>query len=540
MDKKEYVTRYERQESIHKKGFNMSGRDILVSDNVIDYTRVKIGNGKNSKNSDVSVNLRTALNSLDTAYTDKAIILSAIQNKDLQTLREISDFYYDISGIYKRGCEYLALLYRYDYYVTPYTKRGKKINKNKILNQFDEVLEYLEKSNLKQKFSDISLEILKHGSYYGYKIDSKDQIILQDLPAKYCRSKYFIGDRPAVEFNMKFFDDNFRDTAYRNKILTIFPKEFAVGYEMYKNGLLPAEVSGEENSWYLLNPNNAVKFNLNNSDIPYLISAIPAILDLEEAKEIDRKRMLQQLAKIIIQKLPIDKNGDLVFDVDEAKDLHANAVAMLRDVIGADVLTTFADIKVEDMDNTTSVSANADSLVKVERSVYDQFGFAKSLFNPDGNLSLDKSIYKDEAGVRDFLRQYEFFINFCLKSFEDKNISYQAKFLETTIYNYKDLSKLYKEQVQLGYSKLLPQIALGHSQREILAELTFENDILEISDIMVPAQMSSTMSSKDKDKIKKDNLPNNQNIVDDEKKVGRKELPDDQKSDKTIANRESM
>jgi hypothetical protein len=35
--------------------------------------------------------------------------------------------------------------------------------------------------------------------------------------------------------------------------------------------------------------------------------------------------------------------------------------------------------------------------------------------------------------------------------------------LETTQYNYKDLAKYYKEQVQLGYSKMLPQIALGHS-----------------------------------------------------------------------------
>jgi len=27
--------------------------------------------------------------------------------------------------------------------------------------------------------------------------------------------------------------------------------------------------------------------------------------------------------------LPLDKNGDLIFDVDEARDIHNNAVAML-------------------------------------------------------------------------------------------------------------------------------------------------------------------------------------------------------------------
>ena len=112
-------------------------------------------------------------------------------------------------------------------------------------------------------------------------------------------------------------------------------------------------------------------------------------------------------------------------------------------------------------------------------------------------------------------------------------------FLETTNYNYKDLSKLYKEQVQLGYSKLLPQLALGHSQGEILAELKFEKDILDLSSIMVPAQMSSTMSGKDKGKNEQSNQNNNQKIIE-EKEAGRKELPDDQKSDKTLANREAM
>nr|DAD78629.1 MAG TPA: portal protein [Siphoviridae sp. ctB3v5] len=32
------------------------------------------------------------------------------------------------------------------------------------------------------------------------------------------------------------------------------------------------------------------------------------------------------MLKIIVQKLPLDKNSDLVFDVDEARDIHNNAV----------------------------------------------------------------------------------------------------------------------------------------------------------------------------------------------------------------------
>jgi hypothetical protein len=44
-----------------------------------------------------------------------------------------------------------------------------------------------------------------------------------------------------------------------------------------------------------------------------------------------------------------------------------------------------------------------------------------------------------------------------------KKYNFRFYFLETTQYNYKDLSKMYKEQTQIGFSKMLPQVALGHS-----------------------------------------------------------------------------
>ena len=291
----------------------------------------------------------------------------------------------------------------------------------------------------------------------------------------------------------------------------------------------------------MLDTKYAVKFNLNDSDMPYLINAIPAIIDLDEAQEVDRKRMLQQLMKILIQKLPLDKNGDLIFDVEEGKDLHRNAVDMLSRTLGVEVLTTFADIDVKDMDTTTSITSKADALSKVERTVYNTMGISKNLFNTEGNTALEKSILDDEASVKDFLFQFQDFANEALEPFNKnkKKCELKLKILETTIYNYKELAKLYKEQVQLGYSKLLPQLALGHSQKEILAELVFENDILELSKIMIPAQSSSQMSSDALDKLKKSDSNNNQKIIE-EKKSGREELPDDQKSDKTLANREAL
>jgi hypothetical protein len=41
------------------------------------------------------------------------------------------------------------------------------------------------------------------------------------------------------------------------------------------------------------------------------------------------------------------------------------------------------------------------------------------------------------------------------------------------------------------------QIALGHSQSFILNTATFENEVLNLTEIMIPPLMSSTMSSAD-------------------------------------------
>jgi hypothetical protein len=83
------------------------------------------------------------------------------------------------------------------------------------------------------------------------------------------------------------------------------------------------------------------------------------------------------------------------------------------------------------------------------------------------------------------------------KSANKKKYNFRLYMLETTQYNYQELSKMYKEQVQLGYSKMLPQIALGHSQSSILNTAYFENEVMHLSEIMIPPLMSSTMNMED-------------------------------------------
>ena len=518
---------------IKKKGFNMIGtEDYQISNQAsssyvpIDFAKIRVGV---KSLSDATLRLGDFYKA-NPLLADKSQVLRAIQYGDLQKMRNISNYFYKVSGIYQRLCRYMAYMYRYDWLVTPYYSDTMK--PEKLLEGFNKVLTYLDKFEVKKFFGEVALKVIRNGCYYGYLIAKEGSVVVQELPPKYCRSRFYVNGQPAVEFNMKYFNDMFQNAEQLAKMLKIFPPEFEKGYKLYKQGKLKPDFPGDESGWYLLEVGSVIKFNLNGEDFPPFIAVIPAIIDLDAAQDLDRRKMQQQLLKIIIQKMPIDKNGDLVFDVDEAQQLHNNAVQMLSKAIGIDVLTTFADVEVADMaDNKTSTTT--DELEKVERTVFNEAGVSQMQFNTDGNIALEKSILNDEASMWNLIQQFETFLNVLLIPYNKspKKVNYRAQILPTTIYNYKDLAKQYKEHTQLGYSKMLPQIALGQSQSSVLATAYFENDILDLINVFIPPLMSSTMNAE----VLNRKQGNGQG-----QGAGRPEKQNDQKSTKTIQNKESM
>ena len=412
------------------------------------------------------------------------------------------------------------------------------------MTEFNSLLSFLDNSHLKKVCGDVALEVIKNGAYYGYINELADKVVLQQLPIKYCRSRYNAGTRPAVEFNMKFFDEQFRDINYRMKVLKMFPKEFSKGYLLYKQSKLVPDGQGDTDGWYLLDPEKAVKFCVNESDTPLFINAIPSLIDLDAAQDLDRRKQMQKLLKIVVQKLPLDKNGDLIFDIDEARDIHNNAVEMLSRAVCVDVLTTFTDVEVADMSDSNTTTSK-DDLAKVERTVFNSLGISQNLFNTDSNMSLEKSILNDESSLRTLLLQFHMFFDELVQSKckNKKKVLFNLYMLETTQFNFKEMSKLYKEQVQIGYSKMLPQIALGHSQSSIIHTAFFENNILHLNELMIPPLQSSTMNAEALAATHKRNSGKDavaDGLEDTNSQGGRPEKPDDEKSDKTIANKESM
>ena len=100
MNTEELVEQVNRNDVIHAKGFNMLNNcSEYYSDAVpTEYRKIKVG----VKNLDDAVlNLGSIASSLPTrGYANKKTILTALADNNLEELRNISNFYYNINGMY--------------------------------------------------------------------------------------------------------------------------------------------------------------------------------------------------------------------------------------------------------------------------------------------------------------------------------------------------------------------------------------------------------------------------------------------------------
>ena len=180
-----------RQDAIRAKGFNM-GTTATTQ-----YGKIKVG----VKTIDDAILDLGSLKSGNKMIADKSVIMRAMAEKDLVKLREISDYFFHTSGIYEKTCKYFATMYRYDWYVVPEIY-GENVKEDKVVKDFAKVLNYLDNSYIKKICGEIALKVIKDGAYYAYIAEGKDGLVLQDLPINYCRSRFSIGNQPAVEFKI--------------------------------------------------------------------------------------------------------------------------------------------------------------------------------------------------------------------------------------------------------------------------------------------------------------------------------------------------
>lgn len=458
-----------------------------------------------------------------------------IREGDLETLRSLSKYYYRTNSEYRNNIDFLAHLPLYDTMVIPVYQEGRG-SKSQILKAFYAACDFVEKLDIPNTFSRITTEWLKTGIYNGLLRKDGDRYVIQDLPLEYCRTRFKdFNNLNILEFNLGYFDHIYDEESRLEALLT-FPDIVQKAYRQWKNHT-------RDNEWVDLPAGTGgICFGFMGDLTPLLIASIPELKKLDDAVKREEKRDENELYKLLIQKMPIDNQGQLVFELDEVAEIHASVAEMLKNTDTVDVLTTFGDTSLESLQETSAASQSSDRIDKYKKNAWDALGRGEILFNPEGSSSLAYEIKKDEALMIAYLNVYETWIRFHLNDmFARKDVHFDFEILPTTVFNRQDLQISYFRGAQYGYSKMFAGVAMGIKQTDQLSLMNFENDFLEMSAKMVPLQSSyttsgNTIQSEEKNNSSAQNTSNSSSSQDITNTGGRPELPDEQKSEKTQAN----
>lgn len=463
------------------------------------------------------------------SYGDKALVTTedirlaldrAFKNKDVKQIRALSRHFFKVSGVYSSAAQYLAFLPTYDYMITPRVF-GIEVGEESITREVVNQLLFLENMHLKESLKSISLDVIVDGVSYVYMRRQGKKAVLQKLPVEYCRTKNSLDGFPVVEFNLQYIEEAIGEEEKAKKLNSL-PPEIVYEYNLWKNNNYPSRRRLNSNSsgfnpgtWIVLDPKKATAFYFYPSKQPILANSFFAILDLMELKGIEKKKAENELYNLVVQKFKFTDDDEPILELPDMQAFHESAKKIFEGTSQTDLLTTLADIQ---NINLNEAAAAPIDFTPWNKSVYGELGISSQLFSTEGNMALEKSIIVDESLIFTIVDKYQNWLNMILKEeFSEGSEKYRTNlsFPPITTMNRNELAQKYKDLATLGYSKVLPALAMGQSQLDVLSVPIFENSILNLSDSMEPLQSSHTASAKE---------------------GGRPPLPDSQKSEKTIQN----
>lgn len=441
-------------------------------------------------------------------------IQTILSSGSLEQKQNLSEEFFEKDGFYKRIIMHYASLLKYVGILIPNPKNGKNLSTDHIKKRYQNSVNFLGKIALPIFLADCAQKVLRRGSYYGLILKKTPEIFsVLELPYGYCRSSYKTESGiDIVEFNLRYFD-TFYKSEEREIILSSYPKYFRNEYNSLRNGT-------RKKVWLKIPPQDGIYFNF-WSDSPLFLPTIDAIVRYGEAVDTEMERDREEIRKIIIQQIPHLNDGTLLFEPEEAEQIHRGTVGMMKKNESVSVLTTYADVEVATTRGPADTKSN--TLDKMVQNIYSSSGTSSQIFSSVGSTTLGFSIQNDLSLMMVLANKFSFFITRIVNDlFGHINVDFKYQVLPITLYNEDEYINRSFKLASSGYSFLIPMLALGFEQGDLENLKDLETELLKLDEKLVPLKSSYTQSGEEGG----------------ERGAPKKKL--EEKSPKTIQNEESL
>lgn len=425
-----------------------------------------------------------------TTYTKEAY-RTYIQNpsSNESAIRNMSNFLYRVSMPYRRLINYMSDIPLFYWNLIPQIDASGNVSADKIFKNYYKMLQTLENMSIDTEMRKVLNTTLREGVFYGFIYSDKNTFFIHKLDPDYCRIVQLEAGCYNFAFDLSYFDKYSTYLEYMDPYFTTL-------YNLYKNDSNNAR-------WQLIEPSQSIciKVDSDMADeiLPQFIGIFEALLDLIDARTLQRNKDEIQNYKLIIQKIPILDDTREVDDFSLAMDTAVKFYQKLASVVPEAVGVALSPMDVDTIDFNPDDDSN-DLIAASMRSVFSDSGVAQLLFNTEGSgsVGLDASIKVDTGLVWKLVDSIERWINRYILYNSSGTLRYFFEILRVDIFN-KDAACT--RELALANSGVPNKLKLaatsGMSPYETLSAQYFENEILQIHESWIPLQTSYTMSGSD-------------------------------------------
>ena len=341
-------------------------------------------------------------------------------------LRAMSQFLERVSMPYRRILWYYASIPRFYWNLTPKLSLSEPPDEESVLQSYSEICRVVENLDLKQEMKNAIFFALRDGAFYGFVYEDDKSIFIHRLDPDYCKPVQIESGVFNFAFDFSYFKKN-------QEALETWDSSFQTMYNAYQK-------DNTNMRWQILDPQRSICIKADPSTeevLPFFIGIFEALLDLIDARTLQRNKDIIENYKLIVQKIPLfSESGSK--DMDDFK-LELETVQAfsqrLVDSIPENVGVATTPMEIDTVDFKPDDNSN-DILSSSMKTVFDDSGVSQMLFNDNrsGSVGLDASIKTDIAlswllvdSIERWMRR---FINYRTSSVE-----FSFEILDVNIFN---------------------------------------------------------------------------------------------------------
>lgn len=402
-------------------------------------------------------------------------------------LREISQLLIAKSPQYRRLVKHFADLVMFSYIIAP-IKNIRKLNKNKVLKQYEEVGELLKTMSLKHEMKKLLRVAYTEDVFFGYIHKDKNSFHIQKVDASIAKITSIEDGVYNWSIDMSYFQK-------QEDKLVYWAKEIQVKYREWK--VLKSK-NPKISDYVELDPRNTICIKVNeelDETFPPFAGSFDAIFDIEGFKQLRKDKEELGNYAIVTQKLPIradsEHNNDFVIDEDMMRYFHMLASDTVPENVG--VITSPMALETLKFDKDR---VDSDGVGKATRDFWEGSGTSQALFSSDNSTSagLAMSIKSDEELAFDVATQINRWINRYLR-YQFNDLMFNVEILRVTSFNQKEQFDMLLTAGQNGIPvKNRISAIVGLEPIETMNMAFLENDLLKMHEEFVPLQTSHTQS----------------------------------------------